>query len=137
MSESDWRDDTTVRRVVIGIGAVGIAVLFLLIALSIDREQAHRSEAQHSERGADQTQQSPSAIANRVCANAQQESGEETKQRDLCAQFQAAAAASRAADWTEAQAYIGIGGLTAVLVALYFNIIATNAATAQSKTCSS
>lgn len=134
MSKGDWYDEPPLRGLIAILGTLAMFALLGVIGSAVEREQAYSRAGNNSAERVERPHRSAAAMADEVCPEAQQEIGGETKQRDLCAQFQAAAAASRAADWTETQAYIGIGGLLAVLVALYINILATNAATEQSRT---
>jgi len=79
------------------------------------------------------TKEVPAAasLAHEACADAEQpgnDTADTHDKKDLCAQFQSAAAAEKSADFARWQTRIGVIGLAAVLLTLAFNIRATNAA---------
>jgi hypothetical protein len=121
-------------------GFVGVLALVALAAfcitfLSLRVGQVEPSE-QHGKWQAGgehyQDADTPAALlAQKACAEADEVGPSDTEQhnkRDLCAQFQSAAAAEKSANFASWQTYLGVGGFVAVMITLLLNIRATNAA---------
>lgn len=131
------------NRLLIAAAAIGLIVSSLvwsvygvgLLTRSPDRAaangyvQAERGDHRYESYGA------VAALVHQACTEGEQAREADfadTEQRDLCAQY-VAAAARKAADWAAAQTWIGFFGLLAVIVTLVLNYAATLAATEQSK----
>lgn len=113
-------------------GVVGVGLVFS----SEQRAQAYREIDDHRGGYEYQSYRTAVRLTEEECANASEQSGsqaEQSTQHDLCAQYIAATAARKSANYAQAQTWIGVFGFAFVIVGLVLNWIATLAATEQAK----
>lgn len=111
-------------------GVIGVGSLFR----NPERAAVYYDMQDRREGNQYQTSRSAAQLTEQACTEASRAGSDdviETNQRDLCAQFIAAAAARETADYAKAQTWIGLVGFAFVIVGLALNWIATAAATEQ------
>lgn len=113
-------------------GVIGVG----LLTSSQDRADAYYEVDDHRGGNHYQSYRTAVRLSEQECARASQQRGseaEQSTQRDLCAQYIAAVAARKSANFAEVQTWIGVFGFAFVIVGLVLNWIATLAATEQAK----
>lgn len=119
------------------IGVITCALIWSVIGVGLLTRDPERAAADHeihrqTQRAEHETDASVLALADEACADSRTTGADESQQhdkRDLCAQYVAAAAARKAANYAQAQTWIGVVGFGFVVVGLWLNWVATVAAT--------
>lgn len=135
MSGRDRVLDAAVR---VGL-VVGVLIWSVLGVGLLTSNRPHANASIQSQTASYQRDAVPDAAAlgREACAEVNEQSdssADQREQRDLCAQFLAAAAAQNSANFSNDQTIIGAVGLFAVLLTLALNAVATLAATDQART---
>lgn len=123
------------------IGLIACALIWGVAGVGLLLRSQQHADAYYQvddQRGGNEYQSYRTAVrlTEAECAKAREQSGtqsEQSTQRDLCAQYIAAAAARRSANYAQAQTWIGVFGFGFVIVGLVLNWIATKAATEQTE----
>lgn len=119
------------------IGVIACALIWGVLGVGLLTRDPERAAANYeihrqTQRTEHETDASVLALADEACADSRTASADESQQhdkRDLCAQYVAAAAARKAANYAQAQTWIGVVGFGFVVVGLWLNWAATVAAT--------
>jgi hypothetical protein len=123
------------------LGVVFCSLIWSAVGLGLLTRNPERAAAEseiYHQRQHDQyeTYDAALALTDEACAEARTESADESQRhdnRDLCAQYIAAASARKSANYTQFQTWIGLFGFSFVIVGLILNWVATDAAAEQAR----